>query len=198
MLLSRFLGCFREFLLNIDGVAGNVLAALTEEEPDKNKDRAAKSKEAVFDGVGPVGGEKDNGVNDAEADGIEVATGEDDFLGKRKITSGKGILSTVIGMTKEFAVEDKFERTADDGVIEDDNEPHNPVDTKGAEKNLAGGKQNIRNYIKLGGIFAVFWCLILRERPFASASAVESISQLSGEKNNKGLFWRATSEADCD
>lgn len=73
-------GDFGEFLLNIDGVAGNVLAALTKEEPDKNKDRAAKSKEAIFDGVGPVGSEEDNGVNDAEADSIEVATGEDNLL----------------------------------------------------------------------------------------------------------------------
>jgi hypothetical protein len=101
-------------------------------------------------------------------------------------------------VTEKFTVEDKFERTADDGVIENNNEPHNPVDTKSAKENLASGKQNIRNYIELGGVFAVFWCLILRERPFASAGAVESISQLGGKKNNKGLLRRATDEADYD
>jgi hypothetical protein len=50
----------------------------------------------------------------------------------------------------------------------------------------------------LSGVFAVFWRLIFRERPFASASAVESISQLGGEKNDKGLLRRTTDEADCD
>ena len=101
-------------------------------------------------------------------------------------------------MAKEFAVEDKFERTTDDGVIENNDESHNPVDTKSAEKNLASGKQNIRNYIKLGGIFAVFWRLILRERPFAGAGAIKGIGQLGGKKNNKGLLRRTTDEADCD
>lgn len=101
-------------------------------------------------------------------------------------------------MTKEFAIEDKFERTADDGVVENNDESHNPVNAEGAEEDLAGGEQHIRDYIKLGGIFAIFWRLILRERPFAGAGAVESISQLSGEKNDKGLLRRATSEADCD
>ena len=129
-LLNSF---FSELLFDIDSVAGDVLATLAEEKPDKNKDRAAKGKEAVFDWVGPVGGEEDNGVNDAETDSVEIATGEDDFLGKRKITSSKGILSAVIGMAKEFAVEDKFERTTNDGVIKDNDESHNPVDTKSAE-----------------------------------------------------------------
>ena len=101
-------------------------------------------------------------------------------------------------MTEEFAVEDKFKRTTNDGVIKDNDESHNPVDTKSAKENLAGGKQNIRNNIKLGGIFAVFWCLILRERPFAGAGAIESISQFGGEKNDKGLLRRTTDEADCD
>lgn len=101
-------------------------------------------------------------------------------------------------MTEEFAVEDKFERTTDDGVIENNDESHNPVDTKSAEKNLAGGKQNIRDYIELSGVFAVFWRLILRERPFASAGAIKGIGQLGGEKNNKGLLRRATDEADYD
>ena len=77
-LLNSFFG---ELLFDIDSVARDVLAALTEEEPDKNKDRAAKGKEAVFDGVWPVGGEKDDGVNDAETDSIEIATGENNLLG---------------------------------------------------------------------------------------------------------------------
>ena len=77
-LLNSFFG---ELLFDIDSVARDVLAALTKEEPDKNKDRAAKGKEAVFDGAGPVGGEEDNGVNDAETDGVEIATGEDNLLG---------------------------------------------------------------------------------------------------------------------
>ena len=101
-------------------------------------------------------------------------------------------------MAKEFAVEDKFERTTDDGVIENNDESHNPVDTKSAKENLAGGKQNIRDYIELGGVFAVFWSLILRERPFAGAGAIKSISQLGGKKNNKGLLRRTTDEADYD
>ena len=33
-----FLGFFSEFLLDVDGVAGDVFAALAEEEPDENKD----------------------------------------------------------------------------------------------------------------------------------------------------------------
>ena len=82
-------GGFGKFLFNIDSVTGNVFAALAEEEPDKNKDGTAKGKEAVFDGVGPVGGEENDGVNDAEADGVKIATGEDDFLSKRKIASSK-------------------------------------------------------------------------------------------------------------
>ena len=105
-LLNSFFG---ELLFDIDSVARDVLAALTKEEPDKNKDRTAKGKEAVFDGVWPVGGEKDDGVNDAEADGVEVATGENNLLGKRKTASGKGILGAIVGVTEKFAVEDKFE-----------------------------------------------------------------------------------------
>lgn len=85
-LLNSFFG---ELLFDINSVAGNVLAALAEEKPDKDKDRAAKGKEAVFDWVGPVGSEEDNGINDAETDGVEITTGEDNFLSKRKIASGK-------------------------------------------------------------------------------------------------------------
>ena len=79
---GRLLSCFfSELLFDIDSVAGNILAALTKEEPDKNKDRAAKGKEAVFDWVGPVSGEEDNGVNDAETNSVEIATGENNLLG---------------------------------------------------------------------------------------------------------------------
>ena len=42
--LGGFLGFFGEFLLDIDGVAGDVFAALAEEEPDKHEDRTTEDK----------------------------------------------------------------------------------------------------------------------------------------------------------
>ena len=39
-----FLGGGGEFFLNIDGIAGDVFAALTEEEPDKDENGAAKDE----------------------------------------------------------------------------------------------------------------------------------------------------------
>lgn len=101
---GRF-GFFGEFLLDVDGVAGNIFAALAEEEPDGNEDGAAKGEETVFDRVGPVGSEENNGVNDAETDGIEIAASEDDFLREREVALCKGIFCTVVGVAEEFTVE---------------------------------------------------------------------------------------------
>ena len=129
--LSPFSGCFSlssgrfslfaEFLLNIDGVAGDVFATLTKEEPDKNKDRATEGEEAVFDGVGPVGSEENDGINYAKTDSIEVAAGENQLLCEREIAFRERIFRTIVGMTEKFAVEDKLKRGADDGIIEYNN-----------------------------------------------------------------------------
>ena len=110
--LGGFLGFFGEFLLDIDGVAGNVFAALAEEEPDKHEDRTAEDKEAVFDRIGPVGGEEDYSINDAQTNSIEVATGENDFLSQGEIASGEGIFGAIVGVAEELAVEDELEDTA--------------------------------------------------------------------------------------
>ena len=110
--LGGLLGFFGELLLDIDGVAGDVFAALAEEEPDKHEDRTTEDKEAVFDRIGPVSGKEDYSINDAKADSIEVATGENDFLGEREITSGEGIFGAIVGVAEELAVEDELEDTA--------------------------------------------------------------------------------------
>ena len=100
-----FFGRLGEFLFNIDGVAGDVLATLAKEEPDENKDRTAKGKEAVFDGVRPVSGKENHGVDDAETDGVDIPAGEDDFLSERKVTLRQGIVGAVVWMTEDFAVD---------------------------------------------------------------------------------------------
>ena len=51
---------------------------MTEEEPDKDKDRAAKDEEADFNWHRPVGGKENKGVDDTETDSVEIAPGEDD------------------------------------------------------------------------------------------------------------------------
>ena len=102
-------GFFGEFLFDIDGVAGDVFAALAEEEPDEHEDGTTEGEETILNGVGPVGSEENDGIDDAETDGIEVATGEDDFLGEGEIASGEGILGAVVGMAEELAVEDELE-----------------------------------------------------------------------------------------
>ena len=131
--LSGLLGFFGEFLFDVDGVAGDVFAALAEEEPDEDENRTAEDEEAVFDRIGPVGSEEDYSINDAEADSIEVATGEDDFLGEREITSGEGIFGAIVGVAEEFTVEDKLENATNDGVVDDDSDTDCHVDTEGTE-----------------------------------------------------------------
>ena len=96
---------FGEFLLDVDGVAGNILTALTKEEPDENENGATEGEEAVFDGVGPVGSEENDGVNDTETDGVEIAASEDDFLREREVALREGIFCTVVGVAEEFTVE---------------------------------------------------------------------------------------------
>ena len=98
--LGGFLGGGGEFLFDVDGVAGDVFAALAEEEPDKYEDGAAEDKEAVFDRVRPAGGEENKSIHDAEADGVEVAAGEDDFFREGEIALREGIFGAVVGVAE--------------------------------------------------------------------------------------------------
>ena len=181
-------------MFNIHNVARNVFTALTEKEPNKDKDRAAKSEKTDFNWHGPTSGEEDKSVDNTEADSIEVATSEDNFFGEWKITTSEGVFGAVVWVAEEFAVEDKFESTADDSVVDDDDYPNDPVDLKGAEKNLRSGEESIRDHVKLCGVFAVFGGFIFREGPFAGTSAIKSIGKFGGKKDNEGVFGGATDE----
>ena len=109
------------------------MAALAEEEPNENEDRAAEDEETDFDRHGPAGGEENKGIHDAEVDSVEIAAGEDDFLGKREIAVGERTLSTVIWMAEELTVENEFENATDERVVDNYDYTDNPVDLKGAE-----------------------------------------------------------------
>ena len=71
--MSFRLGGFGELLFDVDGVAGDVFAALAKEEPDEDEDGAAENEEADLDRQGPTGGEENKSIDDAEADGIQVS-----------------------------------------------------------------------------------------------------------------------------
>ena len=45
--LGGLLGFFSEFLFDVDGVAGDVFAALAEEEPDEDENRTAEDEEGA-------------------------------------------------------------------------------------------------------------------------------------------------------
>lgn len=98
------------------------MATLAEEEPGKNKDGAAKGKETDFDWCGPASRKENERVNDTDTNRVKIAAGEDDFFGEGKITASEGILSTIVGVTKHFAVDDPFEREAGKHVVGDDSE----------------------------------------------------------------------------
>ena len=85
-----------------------MFAALAEEEPDKDEDGAAKDEEADFDRKRPAGSKENKGIDDAEANRIKIATGEDDFLSQWEITVSEGILSAVIWVAEQFAIKDEF------------------------------------------------------------------------------------------
>ncbi len=114
-----------------------MFAALAEEEPDEDENRTAEDEEAVFDRIGPVGGEEDEGIDDAKANGVDVATGEDDFLGKREITGSERILGAIVGVTEEFAIEDELENATDYRVVDNYNQANNPVNLESAIENLS-------------------------------------------------------------
>ncbi len=56
---------FCKVLFDFNGVARNVFATLTQEEPNKDEDGTAENKQAVFSWIGPAGGKEDEGVDDA-------------------------------------------------------------------------------------------------------------------------------------
>ena len=134
------LGGFGEFLLDIDGVAGDVFAALTKEEPDKDEDGTAKGEETVFDGVRPVGGKENHGIDDAKADGIDVAASEDDFLSEGEIALRQGIIGAIVGVTKDFAVDEEVATDRGDEVVGYDDNADHPVNLDGEEENLGTGE----------------------------------------------------------
>ena len=101
LLALRFLG---EFFLDVNSVARNILTALTEEKPSKDEDGTAKSKQAVFDWIWPVGGKENDGVNKTDTKSIDTATGENNFFGKWEVTASKGIFSTIIWVAKYFTI----------------------------------------------------------------------------------------------
>ena len=107
-------------MLDIDGVAGDIFTALAEEEPDENEDGATEGEETILNGVGPVGSEENDSIDHAEADSIEIAAGEDDFLREREVALRERIFCAIVGMAEEFAIEDELERGANYGVVEDD------------------------------------------------------------------------------
>ena len=61
--MFRFSG-FGKFPFNIHCITGNVLAALAEEEPDKDEDGTAEDEEANFNRQRPIGSKEDEGVDD--------------------------------------------------------------------------------------------------------------------------------------
>ena len=104
------------------------------------------------------------------------------------------MFGAIVWVTEEFTVEDEFENATNYRVIDNYNQANNPVNLEGAIENLPGGQQDIRNHIELSGIFAVFGGFVLRERPFAGAGTVESVSKLSGKKNDEGILSRRADE----
>ena len=78
-----------EFLFNIYSIARDVLAALAQEEPDENENRATENKQAVLNRIRPAGSEENKRINDAKTDGVEIAASQNDFFGKRKVAPSK-------------------------------------------------------------------------------------------------------------
>ena len=101
LLALRFLG---EFFLNINSVARNILTALTKEKPSKDEDRTAKSKQAVFNWIWPVGGEENDSINKSNAKSIDITASEDDFFGEREVAASEGIFGTIIWVAKYFTI----------------------------------------------------------------------------------------------
>ena len=82
LLVVRFLG---KFFFNIYCIAGNVFAALAKEEPNEKVDKTAEDKESDLDWGGPTGSRENNDIDEAEAEGIEMATSEEEFFGEEEI-----------------------------------------------------------------------------------------------------------------
>ena len=86
------------------GVAWNVFAALTQEEPDKYKDGATEDKKSDFNWHRPAGREENKSIDNAEADCVQISASEDDFFGEREIATREWVLGAIIWMAKEFAI----------------------------------------------------------------------------------------------
>ena len=86
-------------------------------------------------------------------------------------------------MTKEFTINDEFDATADNDVVNNGDETNDPIDSEGNKENLSGGKENIRNHIIKRGVFAVFWSFVFRKWPFFGASSVKGIGKDCREKH---------------
>ena len=102
-------------------IAGNVFATLAEKKPDEDKNRTTENKETDLDRKRPAGSKENKGVDNAKADSVKIAAGEDDFFGQREITVSEGVFSAIIWVTEKFAIEDEFERTTNDGIIDNHN-----------------------------------------------------------------------------
>lgn len=160
-----------------DSVAGNVVAALAEEKPDEEKNRATKGKKSAFNRSGPRGGEENKSVGDAKGDSVEIAPCENDFFGEREIAASEGIFGAVVGMTEEFAVDEELDGATNEGVKNDNDQPSDKVDLKSKKSDLGGGEEDVGNHIELDSVTAVFGGFVFGERPFAGASAVKSVGK---------------------
>ena len=101
---------------------------MAKEKPHVDVYWATGGKEDVFDWVMPAGGEKYYSINDADADGVDVAANENKFFGEREVFLGEWVWRTVVWMTKEFAINDKLNNTTDYDVEDDDRNAEDGID----------------------------------------------------------------------
>lgn len=94
-------------------------------------------------------------------------------------------------MAEEFAINDEFDATANDDVVNNGNEANDPIDSDSDKENLSGGEENIRNHIVKCGVFAVFWSFVFRKWPLFSAGSIEGISEDCNKKHQKDSFGGA-------
>lgn len=86
-------------------------------------------------------------------------------------------------MTKHFTIDNKLYGEANDGISREDDDSGDEVDTKDEKQNHSKGQKRVRQHIIFGGIFAIFWGFVFRERPFCSAGTIKGVGKFTEDKN---------------